>query len=161
LNPDDFLDWLSAAERVFKHKEVPDDKKVKLVALKLRKYASIWLSNVLTKRARKGKSEIRSWRKMREKLRAKFLPPHYLQDNYTKIHNLRQESKSVEYTREFERLVMICSLRENEHQTIVCYLGWLNESLRIVVELQHYTTLDEVCSLTHKVELQRKTKVRR
>ena len=91
---------------------------------------------------------------MREKLRAKFLPPHYLQDNYTKLHNLRQESTSVdEYTREFERLVMICDLRENEHQIIVCYLGELNESLRNVVELQHYTTLDEVCSLAFKVEL--------
>jgi len=41
LNPDDFLDWLNTAERVFRYKEVRDDKKVKLVALKLRKYASI------------------------------------------------------------------------------------------------------------------------
>jgi len=42
LNPDDFLDWLNAVERLFKFKEVPDDKRAKLLALKLRKYASIW-----------------------------------------------------------------------------------------------------------------------
>ena len=49
------------------------------------------------------------------KLKAKFLPFHYLQDKYTKLHNLRQESKSVEeYTREFERLVMTCDIRESE-----------------------------------------------
>jgi len=123
-------------ERVFKYKEVPDDKKVKLVALKLHKYASIWWSNILTKRGRKGKSKIRSWRKIRKKLRAKFLPPHYLQDNYTKLYNLRQEPKSVEeYTQEFKRLVMICDLREDERQIIVHYLGGWNESLRNVVEL--------------------------
>jgi len=117
-------------------KEVPDDKKVKLVALKLCKYASIWWSNVVAKRARKGKGKIRSWRKMKEKLRAKFLPPHYLQDNYNKLHNLRQGSRSVEeYTSEFEKLAMICDLRENKDHTIIHYLGGLNEFVRNVVHL--------------------------
>ena len=81
-----------------------------------------------------------------------------IRDSY----NLRQEPKSVEeYTQEFKRLVMICDLREDERQIIVHYLGGWNESLWNVVELQHYTTLDEVCSLAHKVELQRKTKLKR
>lgn len=57
---------------------------------------------------------------MKEKLKAKFLSPHCLQDNYTKLHNLRQDSKNVEeYTHEFEKVVMICDLRENEDHTIV------------------------------------------
>jgi len=124
LNLDEFIKWMNTFERVFEYKDLPYDKKVKLVALKLRKYASIWWSNVVSKRARKGNDKIRSWRKMKEKLMAKFLPPHYLQDNYTKLYNLRQELKSVEeYTREFERLLMICDLRENEDQTIVRFLG--------------------------------------
>jgi len=63
------LDWLNTVKRVFKYKEVPDDKKIKLVALKLRKYASVWWSNVEAKRARKGKGKIRSLRKMKEKTR--------------------------------------------------------------------------------------------
>ena len=162
LNPDDFLDWLHTVERVFDYKDIPDDKKVKLVALKLRKYASIWWSNVLTKRARKGKGKIRSWEKMKEKLKSKFLPVHYLQDNYNKFHHLRQESKSIEeYTREFEKLMMICDVREDEDQTIVRYLGGMNEPIRNIVELQHYTTLDEVCLLAHKVELQKKNRFKR
>jgi len=78
LNPDEFIEWMNTVERVFTYKDVPDDKKVKLVALKLRKYASIWWSNVVSKRARKEKDKIRSWRKMKEKLKAKFLPSHYL-----------------------------------------------------------------------------------
>jgi len=40
-DPDEFLDWLHAVERIFEYKDVPEDKKVKLVALKLRKYASL------------------------------------------------------------------------------------------------------------------------
>lgn len=41
LQPDDFLDWIQIVERVFDFKEVPEDHKVKLVALKLRKYAGL------------------------------------------------------------------------------------------------------------------------
>jgi len=44
---------------------------------------------------------------------------------------------------------------------VVRYLGGLNESIRKVVELQHYTTLDEVCSLAHKDELEMEAKLKR
>ena len=60
LNFDDFLNWLNTVEKVFEYKEVPDDKKIKLVALKLHKYALVWWSNVKAKRDRKGKGKIRS-----------------------------------------------------------------------------------------------------
>jgi len=36
LDPDLFLDWLRTVERVFDYKDVVEEKKVKLVALKLR-----------------------------------------------------------------------------------------------------------------------------
>ena len=41
-HPDEFIDWLHTVERVFDVKPLIDDQKVKLVALKLRKHASIW-----------------------------------------------------------------------------------------------------------------------
>jgi len=99
-------------ERVFDFKDIPDEKKVKLVALKLRRYASTWWANVVAKRVKKGK--IKSWRKMKGKLKDKFLPSHYLQENYSKLHHLKQGSLSVEeYTRGFEQLIK-CDLKENE-----------------------------------------------
>ena len=42
LDPEEFLDWLHIVERVFEYKDISDDKKVKIVALRLRKYASLW-----------------------------------------------------------------------------------------------------------------------
>jgi len=42
-------------ERVFDYKDIPDEKKVKLVALKLRKYASIWWANLVAKELEKVK----------------------------------------------------------------------------------------------------------
>jgi len=77
LNPNVFLDWLEIVERVFEYGDIPESKKVKLVALKLRKYASIWWSNVVTKRVRKGKSKIKISEQIKSKLKAKFLPSSY------------------------------------------------------------------------------------
>jgi len=130
---------------------------VKVIALKLRKYASLWWTNLLTKRARQGKGKIRTWDKMKTKLKARFLPPKYVQNNYALLHYLTQGSMSVEeYTREFERIMIKCDLQEAEEQTIVRYFGGLDPKYAHVVELQPYTTFDEVCILAHKVETQLK-----
>jgi len=56
---------------------------------------------------------------------------------------------------------MICDLRESEDQIIVRCLGGFNESVQNVVELQTYSTLDEVSILEHNVELQRKAKLKK
>ena len=60
LDPDEFIEWLQTVERVFDYKEIPEDKKVKLVALRLRKYASLWWTNLCAKRVRKRKGKIRT-----------------------------------------------------------------------------------------------------
>ena len=54
LDPDD-LKWMQTVERIFEYKEIPENEKVKLVALKLRKYASLWWTNLLTKRVKQGR----------------------------------------------------------------------------------------------------------
>jgi len=96
------LEWLQTVERIFDYKEISDGNKVKLVALRLCKCASLWWSNLCAKRARQGKGKIRAWEKMKAKLKAHFLPPSYIQDNYSQLHNLVQGNMSVEeYTREF------------------------------------------------------------
>lgn len=50
-DPNMFLDWLQTVERVFDLRDIPQNLKVKLVALKLRKYVSLWWENVKKKRA--------------------------------------------------------------------------------------------------------------
>jgi len=60
LDPDEFLEWLQVVERAFEFKEIPEDKKVKLVALKLRSFASLWWTSLLAKRVRQGKRKIQT-----------------------------------------------------------------------------------------------------
>ncbi|VFQ90484.1 unnamed protein product [Cuscuta campestris] len=111
-DPDDFLEWLETVERVFDFKDVPEDKKVKIVAFKFWKCASTWWSNLSTKRRRENKAPVKTWLKMRSLLKKKFLPKQYVRDNFAKLQHLRQGPRSVEdYTREFEELLMRCDLQ--------------------------------------------------
>ena len=58
LDPDEFIEWLTCVERVFNYQEIDHERKVKIVALKLRKYASTWWTNVCVKRKREGKEKV-------------------------------------------------------------------------------------------------------
>ena len=130
-----------------------------MIALRILKYASLWWTNLCAKSVRERKSKIRTWEKMKSKLRARFLPPTYVQDCYSELHHLNHGNLSVEeYTREFEKLVIKCDLHEPEEQTIFRHLGGLNPRYANIVDLQAYPSFDEVCVLAHKVEQQRKTK---
>ena len=73
---------------------------------------------------------------MKAKLKSRFLPPTYIQDSYSQLHNLAQGSLNVkEYIREFEKLVIKCDIHEPEEQTILRYLGGLEPKYANVVEL--------------------------
>jgi len=82
LQPDDFLDWLQNVEHVFEYKEVPEEQKVKIIAAKLKKQALIWWENLKRKHKCEGKSKIKTWEKMRQKLIRKYLPLCYCQENF-------------------------------------------------------------------------------
>lgn len=105
--PDDFIDWISTVERVFDLKDIPENLKVKVVAIKLRKYASLWWDHIKTKRRQQGKSRVETWTKMKKLLTAKFLPLHYRQEAFLEYHSLTQHNVSVEqFISDFDRLRM-------------------------------------------------------
>ncbi|KAK6931403.1 Retrotransposon gag domain [Dillenia turbinata] len=83
---------------------------------------------------------------------------HYRQDNFLKLHNLRQIDLSVEeYTIEFELLLLKCDVVESKEQTIARYLGGLNEEIGNAVRLQPYYSFNDVRKLAVIVEKQQKT----
>ncbi|GKV09282.1 hypothetical protein SLEP1_g20807 [Rubroshorea leprosula] len=68
LQPNEFINWLHTVERVLELKDIPDDNRVKLVAIKLKKHASIWWENLKHSREREGRNKIRTWEKMHREL---------------------------------------------------------------------------------------------
>ncbi|GKA08098.1 RNA-directed DNA polymerase, partial [Tanacetum coccineum] len=159
LDPDEFVEWLRTVERVFDYKQTTEDNKVKIVALKLRKYASTWWSNTCLKRERAGKEKIQTWPKMKAKMKQKFLPTYYVQNSFSQLHSLRQGTGTAEeYSREFEYLLMKCEVPEDDPQTPVPYLGGLEPRVANVIELHSYQTLTELTLLSHKLDSQQRSK---
>jgi len=64
LDPDEFLEWLQTVERIFEYKDIPEDQRLKLVALRRRKSAALWWKNFNAKRTRERKSKINTWGKI-------------------------------------------------------------------------------------------------
>ncbi|KAI4310483.1 hypothetical protein MLD38_035459 [Melastoma candidum] len=77
LNPEEFINWMHTVERIFDYEEVPEERKVKLAALKLKKYAGLWWKNTNQQRRREGRDKIRTWSKMKRAMTKRFLPEHY------------------------------------------------------------------------------------
>ncbi|GJU20386.1 putative reverse transcriptase domain-containing protein [Tanacetum coccineum] len=117
LSPEGFIDWLVAVEDVFEFKEVPENKRVSLIAPKLRGRASAWWQQLKLARERVGKPRITSWQKMKKCMRANFIPHNYQRQMYLRLRNLKQGSKSVEdYTTEFYQLIARNDIQETEDQ---------------------------------------------
>ncbi|GJT01657.1 hypothetical protein Tco_0822826 [Tanacetum coccineum] len=55
LNPEGFIDWLVEVEEVFEFKDVPENKRVSLIATKLRGRASAWWQQLKLTRKTVGK----------------------------------------------------------------------------------------------------------
>ncbi|KAL6200582.1 hypothetical protein ACLB2K_030363 [Fragaria x ananassa] len=129
-----------------------------MVAIKLTKKASARWESLLSRRERLGKPKIKSWEKMRKELRKKFLPENYTQNNFLKLHNIRQGSRSVdEFTEEFDLVTTMCGVIEEEEQTIARYLGGLRKEIQDVVVLQQYWSYNDVYKLAIEVEKQLKS----
>ncbi|KAK4581406.1 hypothetical protein RGQ29_024882 [Quercus rubra] len=136
LKPEDFVYWLNTVERVFDYYEVIDEKKVKLVAIRLKGRASAWWEQLQIPRQRSGKVKIKSWEKMKKKLCEQFLPFNYTQSLYRDLHNLKQEGSVEQYTEAFHQLVVRVDLNESEEQMVARYLSVLKPSIQDVLGLQ-------------------------
>ena len=136
FKPEDFVDWLNTIERVFDYYEVMDEKKVKLVAIRLKGRASAWWEQLQISHQRSGKVKIKSWEKMKKKLCEQFLPFNYTHSLYKDLHNLKQEGSVEEHIEAFHQLVERVDLNESEEQMVARYLSGLKPSIQDVLSLQ-------------------------
>ncbi|KAI8547347.1 hypothetical protein RHMOL_Rhmol07G0188400 [Rhododendron molle] len=126
LQPEEFLDWLFSIEEILEFKEVPDNKRVPLVATRFRGREAAWWQQSKVTRSRQGKKKIDSWDKMKKHTRAAFLPHNYARTLYQNFQNLRQGGKTVEeYTTEFYQLLARNDPGETEEQLVSRYIGGL------------------------------------
>ncbi|XP_077247208.1 uncharacterized protein LOC143886916 [Tasmannia lanceolata] len=155
LHIEDFLDWLAEVERFFYYMEIPEEKRVKLVAYKLEGGASAWWDQLQLSRTRQRKAHVRTWTKMKKLLKARFLPPDYEQTLFQLYQECRQGGRSVHvYTEEFHRLSSRNDLMEYKQQQITRFIGGLRTTIHDRVSSQPVFTLTDAIALAMRVEKQ-------
>ena len=136
LQAEEFLDWLATVEEILEFKGVPEDKRVPLVATRLRGRATAWWQQLKLTRHRVGKSKIKTWEKMKKHLRAAFLPYNFQRLMYQRLQNLKQGSRTFdEYTTDFYQLVARNEIQEIEDQLVSRYIGGLRVQIQDTVNM--------------------------
>ncbi|CAA0806050.1 F-box associated ubiquitination effector family protein, partial [Striga hermonthica] len=151
----EFVDWWAAVEATLSFKEVPDERRVALVATCFRGRAAVWWMNVSSLRHRQGKQPLSSWIKFRELVEREFVPFIYDTIVYQQLQNLRQGTRSVnDYTMQFRRLLTRVALRETKNQLVARYVGGLRAGIRETLNMFRPESASDAHQRALLVELQ-------
>ncbi|CAN0886041.1 hypothetical protein LINGRAHAP2_LOCUS15259 [Linum grandiflorum] len=158
MRVDEFLDWLVDVDRFFDLMGVPENKQVKMVAIRLKSIAASWWDKLVFQRQCQRKAPIRTWRRMKQLMLDRFLPNDYEKILYKMYVNCVQGRMSVtEYTTEFLRLTEHNRLGETEGKKVMRYINGLKGSIQEKMRLQTMWTVTEASTLALKVELMEKS----
>src|SRR5574338_1260715 len=136
MQAEEFLDWLADVEEIFDFKEVPEDRKVKLVATRVRGRDMAWWQQTKLTREGMGKSKIVVWEKIKKLMKAMFLPYNYQSLMYQRLQNLRQGTKTVaDYADEFYQLIARNDIMETEEQLTARFVGGLRTQIQDMVNM--------------------------
>ena len=120
-----------AVEEILDFKQVPEERRVPLVAMRFRGHAASWWKQLKITRSRTGRTPIQTWEKLKKHLLATFLPHNYDRLTYNKLQNLKQGSRSVEeYAEEFSLLLTRTEIYDSEDQLVSRFIGGLQPQLQ-------------------------------
>lgn len=128
---EELLDWLVTVQEMLEFMQVPENRKVPLVATKFRGKAASWGLQLKASRVRAGKESIQTWAKLEKVLRKTFLPYNFDRTMFTRLQNLRQGSRSVDdYTEEFSLLLTRNDILDSEIQLVSRFIGGLRPQIQ-------------------------------
>ncbi|CAN0863002.1 hypothetical protein LINGRAHAP2_LOCUS8603 [Linum grandiflorum] len=158
MRVDEFLDWQVDIDRLFDLMGVPENKQVKMVAIRLKSIAALWWDKLVFQRQCQRKAPIRTWRRMKQLMLEHFLPNDYEKILYKMYVNCVRGRMSVtEYTTEFLRLTEHNQLGETEGKKVMRYITGLKGSIQENMRLQTVWTVTEASTLALNVELMEKS----
>ena len=125
------LGWISNMEKFFEFKKTLDNRKVKIAVTRQKGHASLWWEHLQTNIQRRGKEKIRTWLKMVNKVKKKFLTTDYQVSLLRKMQNLRQRDMTMkECAKEFYRLDIRSRHVDDDVEKITRYINGLRYGIQ-------------------------------
>ena len=147
------LDWISNMEKFFEYENTPHNRKVKIVVTRLKVHASLWWEHLQTDRQRRGKEKIRTWPKMVNKVKNKFLPTNYQVILLRKMKILKQKDMTMkEYTKEFYRLDIRSGHVDDDVEKITRYINGLRYGVQDEISFVKLESVEEAYQYALKAE---------
>ncbi|XP_057543823.1 uncharacterized protein LOC130823208 [Amaranthus tricolor] len=155
-----YLEWEKSLERYFEYKDIQEEvQRYKIAKVKLKGYGDSWLQGEQRGHTLRGKASISTWRKLKKRMRDRFIPHNYKQSQYVKWSTLQQRGDPVEdYIKEFDRLAIVCEVTENEELKLGRFIAGLDQELQEKLEGYTNLTFVEACKLVVKFDAKRKKK---
>jgi hypothetical protein len=152
-NVDEFFSWIDEVETGFGVMDCSEDRKLKVVANKLKGSAAAYWKYLKNKRVLDEKPPIATWEKMKSKFMGKFLPLDYEQRLYVQLQNCKQGNQTVEeYIDEFIRLNSRNLLPDNENMQIARFRGGLKRDIQDQMKMLNTFTIGQAFDLARKAE---------
>ena len=118
-------------EKLFEYEKISNNRKVKISITRLKGHASLWWEHLQTNIQRRGKEKIKTWPKMVNKVKKKFLPANYQVSLLRKMQNLKQKDMIVkEYIEEFYRLDIRFGHVDDDVEKIARYINGLRYGIQ-------------------------------
>ena len=140
-------------DKIFRLHNYDEEKKIAMASLDFQHYVLIWWEQVIDRRHTRGKPPITTWTEMKDVMRAHFVPTHYTRDLFKKLQLLKQGTKTVEeYYQEMEIAMKRANVKEDDEQTMACFLNGLNHPIQKIADFQPYSNLLELVHQATKAE---------
>ena len=147
------LDWIFDMEKLFEYENTLDNRKVKIAVTRLKSHASLWWEHLKTDRQRRRKEKIRTWLKMVNKVKNKFLPIDYQVSLLRKMQNLRQKDMTVkEYTKEFYSLDITSRHVDYKVEKVARYVNDLRSRIQDEINFIKLESVEEAYQYSLKAK---------
>ena len=144
LKAENLIDWISEMDKYFEYEEIGENKRVKFAVIRLKAHAALWWDNVQYERRKKDKLLIKSWDRMVEKMKGKFLPKDYQLTLYRQVKNINKKMMTVrEYTEEFYHVNLRAGHVEDTPEKISRYINGLRLDIQDEINILYPRTIEE------------------
>src|SRR5438132_4267565 len=143
-----YLDWEMTVEQKFSSHLVPDQHRVRQATSEFKDFAIIWWNELVSARAAP-----QTWPRLKEEMRARFVPPSYRRDLLKKLQRFDQGDMSVqEYYQELQKGMIRCGVVEDQEDQIVRFYGGLRRDIQDIVDYKEYHSIQRLFHLSMLAE---------